>query len=82
MQEINPSDLETFNRFNPEAFGAFHGDTFSSAAFEPEAGASRNLADIILAKIAEQEGGRARVTDPEDEGPTELPLKVVEVYTQ
>ena len=81
-QEINPNDLETFNRFNPEAFDTFHGATLDSAAFGPEAGGSRNLADIILAKIAEQEGGKADVQDPEDTEPAKLPPKVVEVYSK
>jgi hypothetical protein len=53
-----------------------------SAAIEPETGASRNLADIILAKIAEQEAGKPDVHDPEDAEPEELPQKVVEVYTK
>jgi hypothetical protein len=53
-----------------------------SAAVGPETGGSRNLADIILAKIAEQEGGTADVHDPEDAEPAELPPKVVEVYSK
>jgi essential nuclear protein 1 len=54
----------------------------SSATFEPEIGGSRNLADLILAKIAEQEAGKADVQEADDEEPTELPPKVVEVYSK
>jgi hypothetical protein len=82
MQELNPTDLETFNRFNPEAFDAFHDATSNTAALEPKIGGSRNLADIILAKIAEQEAGKANDPEEDDTEPAELPPKVVEVYSK
>ncbi|KAJ9628054.1 snoRNA-binding rRNA-processing protein [Taxawa tesnikishii (nom. ined.)] len=87
--EVDPNDLTMFNRFNPE----FDPSTLLApkSAEEEAEGESTNLADLILAKIAEHEAtqdGRARDIDgdgrpegvPEDA--IELPAKVVEVYTQ
>ncbi|EON64016.1 hypothetical protein W97_03246 [Coniosporium apollinis CBS 100218] len=86
--EIDPSDLETFNRFNP---------TFDpSTLLQPgggddveQGGGGTNLTALILQKIAAHEAGQA----PQREHPSihgggapedaiEIPAKVVEVYTQ
>ncbi|KAH9827467.1 rRNA processing protein Bystin [Teratosphaeria destructans] len=88
--EVDPADLEAFNKFNPSFDPATllqpHKDE------EPEAqGPGTNLADLILEKIAAheaQEGSNADGApihvqgggDPSDA--IELPAKVVEVYTQ
>lgn len=82
--EIEPEDLETYNKFlgaeeDPlSAHGFFGGETQDLEA----TGNSRNLADIILSKIAAYEGGQssAQGAGPVEED-YELPPKVVEVYT-
>ncbi|KAK8220039.1 snoRNA-binding rRNA-processing protein [Zalaria obscura] len=79
--EVDPNDLAMFNRFNPE---------FDPATLlEPQAadeGESTNLADIILAKIAQHEAAQDSRGPVQGGGPPEdaieLPAKVVEVYTQ
>lgn len=82
--EIEPEDLETYNKFlgaeeDPlSAHGFFGGQ---AQDLEPSGG-SRNLADIILSKIAAHEAGQggAPGAGPVEED-YELPPKVVEVYT-
>ena len=85
--EIDPNDLETFNRFNP---------SFDPATLlEPDAddgaeGPDTNLTELILAKIAAHEAmqeaggiGAPEVRgggDPDDA--VELPEKVVEAYSR
>lgn len=85
--EIEVEDLETFNKFLPSGGddNPLAGWDKSGDGDDDEAeGAGMNLADMILAKIAEQEsgmGGREPMADAIDED-YELPPKVVEVYTK
>ena len=87
--EVDPNDLDMFNKFNPEfdpaTLLAPHNDE------EEAQGPGTNLADLILEKIAaheaQQQGDEGGMPmhvqgggDPEDA--VELPAKVVEVYTQ
>jgi essential nuclear protein 1 len=85
--EIEVEDLDTFNKFLPSG-----GDDNPLAGWDKDGdgdnnenqGGGTNLADLILAKIAQQEagmGGREPMADAIDED-YELPPKVVEVYTQ
>lgn len=80
--DVDPADLATFNRFlatddNPIVWP---GDA------APAPGGETNLADLILAKIAEHEAANPSQPaihgggDPEDA--MELPAKVVEVYSK
>ena len=91
--EVDPDDLEMFNKFNPsdpdfDPTNLFNG---GGDASEEAQGQSTNLADLILEKIAEKEAqeeatgsrGQPQVQgggDPDDA--VELPAKVVEVYGQ
>ena len=89
--EIDPNDLDTFDKFNP----SFDPSTLllpkNNQAEEEEAqGPGTNLADIILEKIAAHEAQKEAGADghppihgdgPPDDA-VELPAKVVEVYTQ
>ncbi|KAI1325502.1 Bystin-domain-containing protein [Xylariaceae sp. FL0255] len=80
---VEPDDLDTFNRFLPTDEDPLitHGPWHDVA--EEEQGTSTNLADLILARIAEHEAGqdRADAVGPVDED-YELSPKVVEVYTK
>lgn len=84
--EVDPNDLEMFNRFNPEFDPAtLLQPTEANGTNEEDQGT--NLADLILQKIAAHEAGQdIQAFDfqgrgaPEDA--VELPAKVVEVYTQ
>ncbi|KAK8188913.1 Bystin-domain-containing protein [Phyllosticta capitalensis] len=83
--EIDPEDLELFNKFNPVSDPS---ELFRSGGTGEQSGQGTNLAELILEKIAQKEaedagngpteimGGGA----PEDA--VELPAKVVEVYSQ
>jgi essential nuclear protein 1 len=81
--EMDPNDLAMYNKFNPtdENPIAWPGDEAQTSD-----GQSTDLADLILAKIAEHEAGnpsRPEIYgggDPEDA--VELPAKVVEVYSK
>jgi essential nuclear protein 1 len=89
--EVDAADLDTFNRFlaptmNDDPLlthgwdGAMPGD-----GPEEQEGGTTNLADLILAKIAEKEamqGGRQEQFNNPVEEDYELPPKVVEVYTK
>ncbi|KAK5166810.1 hypothetical protein LTR04_000220 [Oleoguttula sp. CCFEE 6159] len=88
--EIDPSDLDVFNRFNPEFDPA---TLLQPAGGEgEESGSGTNLTDLILEKIAAHEAEeRARNKDagereimgggrPEDA--VEIPAKALEVFTQ
>lgn len=87
--EVDPNDLETFNRFNPSFDPATLLQPKDDAADEAE-GPPTNLADLILAKIEAHEAQQTQDPhaprevqgggDPDDA--IELPAKVVEVYTQ
>ncbi|KAK4504667.1 hypothetical protein PRZ48_002628 [Zasmidium cellare] len=84
--EVDPNDLEMFNKFNP----SFDPATLLNGEEEEAQGPGTNLADLILEKIAAHEAAQQQNPDgppqvqgggdPEDA--VELPAKVVEVYTQ
>ncbi|KAK0653560.1 Uncharacterized protein DIS24_g6011 [Lasiodiplodia hormozganensis] len=84
--EIDPNDLDMFNKFNPTSDPSH---LFNPGASEEQSGGT-NLAALILEKIAEKEAQDAAAGgdgpryvgggDPEDA--IELPARVVEVYTQ
>lgn len=84
VEEVDADDLDIFNKLNPT-----NDDPILRGGEAPNEGESTNLADLILAKIAEHEakqGGddgklpdRADLNEPDD---IELPEKVVEVYSQ
>ncbi|KAK3318518.1 Bystin-domain-containing protein [Apodospora peruviana] len=86
--EVDADDLETFNKFIKPSMNddplLTHGWDGRPEDAE-EAGPGTNLADIILAKIAEKElgafGEREEMAHPIEED-YELPPKVVEVYTK
>ncbi|WPG99285.1 Hypothetical protein R9X50_00209800 [Acrodontium crateriforme] len=86
--EVDPSDLEMFNRFNPSFDPAILLQPNQGEDDGEAQGPGTNLADLILEKIAAHEaeqgqGGARHVQgggDPDDA--VELPAKVVEVYTQ
>ncbi|KAK4176713.1 Bystin [Triangularia setosa] len=85
--EIDADDLETFNRFVKPSMQddplLTHGwDMRGDGGGEEQQGGGRNLADIILAKIAEKEAqqqGRWQDDNPVDEEYV-LPPKVIEVF--
>ncbi|OCK85675.1 Bystin-domain-containing protein [Lepidopterella palustris CBS 459.81] len=80
--EIDPNDLDTFNRFIPTDDNPI---VWPGEEAE-KSGSGTNLADLILAKIAAHEAGREIQPhiygpgDPDDA--IELPAKVVEVYSK
>ncbi|CAK4031163.1 rRNA processing Bystin [Lecanosticta acicola] len=88
--EIDPNDLDMFNRFNPSFDPATLLQPNSNDEQAEAQGPGTNLADLILEKIAAHEAqeqgqsdGLPQIQgggDPEDA--VELPAKVVEVYTQ
>jgi essential nuclear protein 1 len=81
IEEADPHDLDVFNKFNPPAFD----DPILNTGSDPIENQSRNLADIILEKIAQHEAGETENALPEDMLEDEmvvLPPKVVEVYTK
>lgn len=91
--EIDPDDLDTFNRFNPSFDPSTLLESTNGAADEDEQKPDTYLRDLMLQRIAEfdaqkQDNGvelqplsRAEESEQhDDEG--ELPEKVVEVYTQ
>ncbi|KAI0482466.1 Bystin-domain-containing protein [Xylariaceae sp. FL0804] len=82
--DIEPADLDTFNRFLPVEEDPLLTQGWSAKApQEEEQGAGTNLADIILARIAQHEAGQDR-NDAMDgvEEDYELSPKIVEVYTK
>ncbi|EGP90414.1 unnamed protein product [Zymoseptoria tritici ST99CH_1A5] len=89
--EVDPNDLEMFNKFNPSFDPSTLLDPKNDTPDDEAQGPGTNLADLILEKIAAHEarGGAADDNiphhvqgggDPNDA--VELPAKVVEVYTQ
>lgn len=83
--EVEPEDLETFNKFLPTDEDPLltNGWPGQSSASQEEQGGGTNLADLILAKIAAKESGRDLEEDmPAVDENYELPPKVVEVYTK
>lgn len=83
--EIEPQDLDTFNKFLPTDEDPLltNGWPGQAPAGQEAQGGVTNLADLILAKIAAKESGMDQVDDVQaiDED-YELPPKVVEVYTK
>jgi essential nuclear protein 1 len=82
MKEIDASDLEAFHKFIPLAFDD---PILRPGENPPEEGQTTNLADLILAKIAEHEaaeGGRSDEPQKLEEEDVQLPPMAVEVYTQ
>jgi essential nuclear protein 1 len=90
VEETDPVDLETFDRFLPPTFDDPLLRTGLGGGEEEEeapSGQSRNLADIILEKIAEKEAAQAANGNgfealPEEEQAPEIPPRVLEVYTK
>lgn len=84
--EVEPKDLEMFNKFlptdeDPLLTNGWPGQ--ASASQEEQGGGGTNLADLILAKIAARESGQDRGEDMRAvDDDYELPPKVVEVYTK
>ena len=86
--EVDPNDLDTFNKFNP----SFDPSTLLRPKDEAEdEGPGTNLADLILEKIAAHEAAQEehdseKALDVVGGGPpedaVEIPAKVVAVYTQ
>ena len=81
---MDPYDLDLFNKFNPVPSNE---SVIQAAASRPnESGESTNLADLILEKIAAHEANEERRPLIEGEGltedATEIPPKVVEVYSK
>lgn len=87
--EVDAEDLETFNKFITPSMNEdplfMHGWDRTGGDGQDGEQKSANLADIILAKIAEKEsamqGGREIEVEPVDED-YELPPKLIEVYTK
>jgi essential nuclear protein 1 len=86
--EVDAADLETFNRFVTPTMNddplLTHGWDGKPGDGAEEQGPGTNLADLILAKIAEKEamqGGRQEDHNPVEED-YELPPKVIEVFTK
>ncbi|KAI0852526.1 Bystin-domain-containing protein [Daldinia vernicosa] len=81
--EIEPEDLDTFNKFLPTDDDPLLTHGWGGQASAQQQGPGTNLADLILARIAEHEAGddRGREVGPVDDD-FEIPPKVVEVYTK
>lgn len=83
QQEIDPNDLDLFNKFIPPGENPVLELNRDESA---ENGQGTNLADLILEKIAAHEAGQSGQPvihgggEPKDA--VELPAKVVEVYTK
>jgi essential nuclear protein 1 len=86
--DVEVDDLDTFNKFMPSTSDNPLSGWLADGDAEEEAkadGQGTNLADLILAKIAQHEAreqyGRGADAEPFEED-YELPPKVIEVYTQ
>lgn len=82
--EVDLDDLEMYKKFMPEEEDDLlkHGWDLKPSGDAQEEGESRNLADIIMQKIAAHEASEARRDAGVPEDDYELPPKVVEVYTK
>jgi essential nuclear protein 1 len=81
--EIEPDDLDTFNKFLPEDEDPLLTHGWGGEAPQEDQGGATNLADLILARIAAHEAGHDKgqeMAAVDDD--YELPPKVVEVYTK
>ncbi|OAA48383.1 Bystin [Metarhizium rileyi] len=81
--EVDPEDLEMYKKFMPDEEDDLlkHGWDLKPSGDAVE-GESRNLADIILQKIAAHESAEARNDADMPVDDFELPPKVVEVYSK
>lgn len=85
MQEVDPNDLDMFNKFIP---GGHEEDPIFGPRDPSAQGQTTNLADLILEKIAEHEARQAgQHVDPARvqggglaEDAVQIPAKAVEVY--
>ena len=88
-EEIEVDDLETFNRFLPSGeenpLSGWLADRKNEEPAAQQKGSGVNLADLILAKIAEKEAADKFMADPTAapiEEDYELPPRVVEAFTK
>ena len=86
--EVDAADLDTFNRFITPTMNddplLTHGWDRTPGDGAEEQGGGTNLADLIMAKIAEKEamqGGQQQDFNPIEED-YEMPPKVIEVFTK
>ncbi|EAQ88062.1 hypothetical protein CHGG_04681 [Chaetomium globosum CBS 148.51] len=86
--EVDAADLDTFNRFVTPTMNddplLTHGWDRTPGDGTEEQGGGTNLADLIMAKIAEKEamqGGQQQDFNPIEED-YEMPPKVIEVFTK
>ena len=81
--ELQPQEMDTFHKFMPLTADAL---MEANGEREEDEGQGTNLADLILEKIAAHEaatGDHMQAYDEDEhEGMSEIPPKVVEVYTK
>ncbi|KAG5981130.1 hypothetical protein E4U55_003266 [Claviceps digitariae] len=82
--EVDPQDLEMYKKFMPDDEDDLlkHGWDLKPSGDAQQDNESRNLADIIMQKIAAHEASEARRDAGLPEDDYELPPKVVDVYTK
>ncbi|KAL8720171.1 MAG: hypothetical protein Q9225_002937 [Loekoesia sp. 1 TL-2023] len=84
--EVDPNDVSLFNKFMPSTTSQDHILQPTIARSEEGIGKGRNLAEIILEKIAAHEATNEGSPIIHGGGPAEeaveLPMKVVEVYSK
>ncbi|KAG6003169.1 hypothetical protein E4U21_002283 [Claviceps maximensis] len=82
--EVDPQDLEMYKKFMPDEEDDLlkHGWDLKPSGDAQGDNESRNLADIIMQKIAAHEATEARKGAGLPEDDYELPPKVVDVYTK
>jgi hypothetical protein len=79
-EEVNPQDLEIFNKFHPTSTDPIFGEDGP----ENVEGQGTNLADLILEKIAAFEAGNGQSMPAEDDmdDRIEIPANVVEAFSK
>lgn len=83
LQEVDPNDLDMFNKFMP---GGHEEDPIFHPREAGSQGQTTNLADLILEKIAEHEAKQSGEGAPHIQGgglaedAVQIPAKAVEVY--
>lgn len=82
--EVDPEDLDMYKKFLPDEDDDLlkHGWDLKPSGDAQGDNESRNLADIIMQKIAAHEASEARKDAGVPEDDYEMPPKVVEVYTK
>ncbi|KAG6139393.1 hypothetical protein E4U47_003471 [Claviceps purpurea] len=82
--EVDPEDLDMYKKFLPDEDDDLlkHGWDLKPSGDAQGDNESRNLADIIMQKIAAHEASAARKDAGIPEDDYEMPPKVVEVYTK